>query len=107
MRPRSGRFRNSIFIAAGAFERRAALVAAKRTRCRTSEIAGWVGVVVARRDNTLTHTPLRMTNPLRLTARFFSLGRWVGTGPRSGDMPTRFPCRHLAATRGHDAECVF
>jgi hypothetical protein len=59
--------------AAGAFERRAALVAAKRTRCRTSEIAGWVGVVVARRADTLTRTPLRLNDQPRLTARFSSL----------------------------------
>ena len=75
---------------------------AKRTRCRTSEIAGWVGVVVARRDDTLTHTPLRLMNRPRLTAGFclwFS-GWRVGSGRKSGDMPTRLPWRHLAAKGG-------
>ena len=97
----------NLFNAAGAFERRAALVAAKRTRCRTSEIAGWAGVVVARRADTLTHTPLRMVNRSRLTARLFSSGWRAGTALRSGDMPTRLPWWDLAANRGHDAECVF
>jgi len=32
---------------------------------------------------------------------FVCLGRRVGTGPKSGDMPTRFPWRHLAANGGH------
>jgi len=75
-------------------------VAAKRTRCRTSEIAGWAGVVVARRADTLTHTPLRLMNPPRLTARLFSSGWRAGTALRSGDMPPRLPWRHLAATGG-------
>jgi len=97
----------SLFIAAGAFERRAALVDAKRTRCRTSEIAGWAGVVVARRADTLTHTPLRLMTLPRLTAGPSSPRRWLGSGLRSGEMPTRCPWRHLAANWGHDAECVF
>ena len=57
--------------------------------------------------DTLTHTPLRMTDRRRLSAGFCSSGRWVGSGPKSGDMQTRFPWRHLAASRGRNAECAF
>ena len=56
--------------------------------------------MVARRADTLTHTPLPMTTPRRLIAGFSFSGRWVGFGLRSGDMPTRFPWRHLAANGG-------
>jgi len=55
---------------------------------------------VARRADTLTHTPLRLMNRLRLTARFFSSGWRAGNALRSGDMLTRFPWRHLAASGG-------
>ena len=35
---------------------------------------------MARRADTLTHTPLRMTSPARLAVEFSSSGRWVYGG---------------------------